>query len=274
METPTILDYYANLPAPRKTASNSEAGKAFLRASDVIYERIIQPLDSKDLSEQAHFTRLLAELGINTFGAMVMESLTKNTLGREPRPDVVLGEFERMLEHLSATLWESVETEVSAKHVKDLQEKHKDLQCLYESLRGRYEAALELLDEISEPKEEIMNIPDQIRVSTLAKELGVASKDVLAALANIGRDDIHHHAQLIREPALIAEVVTHFQGGMAQPLTVRTVAGQLNVTTRKLIETLQAIDHVDLNKPDAVIYDLEIVDHVAEVLGLEGQAAA
>lgn len=279
MGTPTILDYYANLPAPKRVASNTETGKAWWRASDYIFDNIIKTLDSSELTEHEHFVRLLAELGINTFGAMVLEHLTKNALGRDPDPELVKAEFDKYLEQLNKTLWQAVEAEVNArvtKQTKTLQERHKDLQCLYESLQGRYEAALELLDDISEPREEIKTmtpVPDRIKVSALAKELNVRSKDVLTTLADMGRDDIYHHAQVIKEPDVIAAVMSHLRGNK-EPLTVASVAKQLNISTRELIKTLLTIDHADLNHPSAVIYDTEIVDHVKEVLVERMEVAA
>lgn len=275
---------YTDLAEPKKRASANQLGKAFARSTDLVYEHVTSKLNAPDVPSEERYVNSLLILGTDLLGAVFLEQLPRNVLGRAPRPDVAISDFWEDVDALKAALYDAFDKEVEARVAQALAERTPDddqrqaLEQLaaYDDLMrpidvGDVPAAPDLPEEIAMRK---TPKPKQPKIHQVAKGLGINSKELIAILKDIGRDDLNHHMKTIDDPAIVAILPDIIADQHRQHPTVHEVAIKLNISTDELIADLQAIEHYDLNHPDAEILDPEIVDHVREIRAEREQTKA
>lgn len=281
---------YHDLSEPRKQASFNQLGKAFARSSDYLYTHITQDLtdEANNPPEEIYVNRLVL-LGVNVFGAALLEHLPRNVIGRTPRPDIALQDFWDELDTLKQAFYDAFDKEVEARVNQALAERTPDddqrqaLEQLaaYDDLMRPIDvddsaAASKLPTQLPNCEiQEIPNLPEEIampktpkpkhpKIYQVARDLGVKSGEIVVCMYRLGYPELNHHMKAIPDPAIIDQL-KEMLAEASNVLTVAKVAIKLNITTDELIADLQEIEHYDLNHPDAEIYDPEIVDHVLEL---------
>lgn len=287
---------YTDLAEPKKRASANQLGKAFARSTDLVYEHVTSKLNAPDVPSEERYVNSLLILGTDLLGAVFLEQLPRNVLGRAPRPDVAISDFWEDVDALKAALYDAFDKEVEARVAQALAERtpDDDQRQALEQLAA-YDDLMRPIDvgDVPEvpklsaqlPNCEIANLPEEIvmrktpkpkqpKIHQVAKDLGINSKELIAILKDIGRDDLNHHMKTIDDPAIVAILPDIIADQHRQHPTVHEVAIKLNISTDELIADLQAIEHYDLNHPDAEILDPEIVDHVREIRAEREQTKA
>jgi len=236
---------------PKGTYSSKDLGRALNRAAkniDAICQKLPLQIADQALTYEARFVQLTTGI----FSHMVTEGLPAKALARRAQPHTVEEMFWRQYDHLHELLGEAIEAEVESRAIqateklvaealtvhkreqKLLDDQYQSLQEAHQSLQARYEAALLEIETLEQYKSEL--------------------------------DTLTQPPQEVAMPKV--------QVNKEERIRISQAAKMLGIGSKEFIATLHELEHSQYSHHANTLKDPEIIDHVAEVLGLKVQAAA